>query len=186
VKKNELGDPLEGFNIKVDSSSDIIKIEVQNHYSRIHFFNFNFNNRERNSCTVYLPDGIDFQTENVNSHIEANDVNNNLILENTNGKIILKNTCGKLKLSLTNGNVELTADSTKGIKADLTNGKFTLYAGINFSGSFDISTVNGKITNDWKKDGLINDKRNLKGKVGISDAEIKISTTNGSIKMYSK
>jgi hypothetical protein len=187
VRKNEVDKIITDNLVKIDSSSDYIKINIENNVKEIHIFQFNFNFSERNLCQLFIPGDIEVILENTNSKVEIIDVNNDLTADVTNGSLTINNAPGKLKLDVTNGSVTCKVDSTKGINANVTNGKFSLYAGDNLCGKFDLSSTNGKVKNEWKENLFSSKNKNeMIGTIGNSDAEIKISTLNGGIRLYKK
>jgi hypothetical protein len=186
VRKRDLDKEVEDSKIKIDSLTENITITLESKTNGFRFFNFDFNDGEKKICWVYLPDGIDVDISNVNSKIEISDVNNKIDADITNGKAELKNTTGKLNINITNGDITCSVDSTAGLNFDVTNGKCVLNAGENLSGNFELNVRNGKIVNEWKENLLTGNAKLMHGKVGISNSDIKMSVTNGGIKLFKK
>ena len=186
VSKKELDENIEKINMDIDSSGNTINIRP-GIVKEKHFFNFSFNFNENEEYQLIVPDGLDVVIDNTNGKIDVSEVTGNVKISSTNGSVKFKNTPGKLNAELTNGKITADIDSTKGIDFRATNGSVTLNLGNSFSGNFKLETVNGKITTkdfDFKKESK--EKRTFTGKLGDSDAEIRIETTNGKITLNKK
>lgn len=187
VTKKELNEPLKNFEISIDTSSNEIRISNKTTYREEEFLNFgNWHNNGIN-YTLYLPNGLDADISSTNGKLEASDISNNITGSTVNGKISFVNTSGLLKLETTNGKISAELDSTRGMTLDVVNGSINLKLSPSFSGIFHVDWVNGSFKyDDFNFQDVNKDKKFFKGKIGNSGSEIKISTVNGSIKLYKK
>jgi len=183
VKKRDLDKPFTEASVEIDSSSEIIRITSETQKSK-GFFKFEIDGGTRINYTITLPPGLKFSVDNTNGDVELNDLINDLDVTVVNGDVNINKTSGLNKFDITNGKMKGSMDSSKGLTVDIVNGGIKFDLGKNFSGNFNIETVNGKITQDNLDFKTIeSEKHSFKGKLGDSNAEIKIDVVNGKVSL---
>ncbi|MBI5404012.1 MAG: hypothetical protein HY959_11480 [Ignavibacteriae bacterium] len=186
LTKKEMKEELDRIRIHIDSTGEEIKIKTD-YIKEKRFINFQFNIGSEIDYELAVPEGIEVSVDNTNGKAEVKDVNNDISLNITNGGIYFDNPTGNLKVDITNGKIKGELDSARGVNFKITNGSISLALGDNFSGRFNLETVNGKIkTNDISFKDISKENKNFKGNLGDGKAEIIMETINGSIKLSKK
>ncbi len=185
VKKRELDKPFTEAWVSIDSSSEIVRITSEYEKSK-GLIKFKFNDKDANDTrinyTITIPPGVKFSIDNVNGDIELTNIENDLDIELLNGDVEVDNICGLNKFDIANGKIIGSMDSTKGLTADILNGKVDLKLDSAFSANFNIDIGNGRIVHeDLNFTILQSEKETLKGRLGNSDAEVKIDIGNGKV-----
>jgi hypothetical protein len=190
VKKRELENPFTEAWISIDTSSEVVRINSEYEKSK-GLIKFKFNDKDANTTrinyTITIPPGIKLSIDNVNGDIEFTNIENDLDVELLNGDVEVDNICGINKFDIANGKLKGTLDSTKGLKADILNGRVDLKLDSAFSANFNIDVGNGKIEyKDLNFETLQAEKKTLRGRIGDSNAEVKIDIANGRVILKSK
>lgn len=186
LTKKELKEDIERIKIHIDSTGDVIRIKTD-YVKEKRFFNFHFDIGSDIDYELAVPEGIEISVDNTNGKAEVKEVKNDISLNLTNGSVTFDNPTGHIKVDITNGKIRGELDSIKGLNFKMTNGSISLSLGDKFSGRFNLETVNGKIkTNDLEFKNVSKEKKNFKGSLGESDAEIYMETVNGNIKLTKK
>ncbi|MBM4157306.1 MAG: DUF4097 domain-containing protein [Ignavibacteria bacterium] len=167
-------------SIKIDSSDNEIKITS---YYTIEKDIIKFGRKSINiNYTIEVPRHLDLEVENINGDIVIRDNDGNIRISNINGDAELKSLTGKIFAELKNGKIKCELDSTKGINLSAVNGKVDFRIGENFTGNFDMQTVNGKIKRETVNfSSIVSDKKSFKGSIGSTDTKVLIETVNGNI-----
>lgn len=183
VKKRELGKPMNEITLSIDSTGNEVKIETEMESEK---FGIQFNSHGSNKVDyeIAVPEGMMVYVDNTNGSIEIDEVVNDAKLSTINGKINVNHSTGKLDLETTNGSIKGSVDSTKGITGSTVNGSIRFNFGPKVSAKIKADVINGSV----KIDGLNmkTDKKERKyfeGILGSGDTEIKLETTNGSIRL---
>jgi hypothetical protein len=181
VRVNDQDKPLDGIEIKIDSSGNVIKVDTE-----IKHFGTFLGDKSDAKVNYILKVPAKFQAfVNVTvGTINANNLQSDSKFETVNGSINLNNCSGILSIETVNGSIKANIDSTKGINAETTNGSITIGNMKNVNASVEANVTNGKV----KFDNLVftsvnNDKKSLSGKLGTGGNLIKLTTVNGSIKL---
>jgi len=186
VKKSELEDAKKSFDLRIDSLSSLVKVEVDEPEEH----GFVFGNSFRANFEIFVPDGIDIEINNANGNLIFDEMGNNITADLTNGSVDLQSNTGVSKVSIANGSLNATIDSTKGMDVEIINGNIRLKTKKNFSGQISTDIVHGKFTHegiDFSKIKGDRDDKNYSGfkefdaSIGNSEAKLKYSVTNGNI-----
>jgi len=186
VKKRELNEPFTEASVDIDSTSEVVRIksEMEKHKG---FIRFDFNGNTKINYTITLPPGVEFSVDNTNGSVSFNNISNNLNVSIINGGVDLENASGMNKYDLTNGKVKGTLDSTKGMIIDIVNGGVNLELDSTFSAKFSIETVNGRVSEEnLNFTSIAAGKKSLVGRLGDSDAEVKMDIVNGKVVLKGK
>lgn len=154
-------------------------------------FNWNFEDIE---VTVEVPEdqlkNLTVKTENGKIVVENLTIDEGK-LKTTNGKLMVEDVQAKnsLKLETTNGKIELANVQAEDVKIDTTNAKIS-FDELMIGNSLQAKTTNGKISGtidgsqrDFDIDSeTTNGDNNLKN-AGSGSKELKLKTTNGSIRV---
>ena len=190
VKKRELDKPFTEAWVSIDSSSEIVRITSEYEKNK-GLIKFKLNDKDANSTrinyTITIPPGVKLSIVNVNGDIEFTNIENDLDVELINGDVIVDNISGLNKFDIANGKIKGSLDSTKGLTADILNGRVDLKLDSTFSANFKIDVGNGKIEyKDLNIETLQAEKKTLRGRIGDSNAEVKIDIGNGKVILKSK
>lgn len=181
VKKRDLDKPFTESSVEIDTSADIIRITSEMEKSK-GFFKFEIGGGNRINYTITLPPGLKLSVDNTNGNVELNELTNDLDISVINGNIEVERTPGQNTFDITNGKMKGSLDSSKGFSVNVVNGNVDFTLGKNFSGNFKMETINGRISHDnLDFSTVVSEKNDFKGKLGDSDAEIKIDVVNGRI-----
>ena len=187
-KKAASQEYLDGLQIEVDSSDDLIRIETHHPENRS-WFHWGEHGDSSGSVSFELtvPSGVELDTiETVNGGISIAGVKGPVSAETVNGKIAIEGLEGNAKLDTVNGTIDVQFDvlqSGQRVSADAVNGRIILRIPKNASAQIHAETVNGGI--DADDFGLKPEKgfvgRDLDGKLGDGEARVNIDTVNGSV-----
>jgi hypothetical protein len=186
VKKRELNEPFTEASVEIDSTSEIVKIksEIGKHKG---YIRFDIDGGTKINYTITLPPGVEFSVDNTNGSASFTNISNDLNISIINGSITLDNASGSNKFDLTNGKVKGKLDSTKGMIIDIVNGGVNLELDSTFSAKFNIETVNGRIKQEnLNFTSIASGKKSMVGRIGDSDAEVKMDIVNGKVVLKGK
>lgn len=185
---------LDAIEIVIDLKDDELVIETQ-HPDRgdESFFSWIFGSKNNSFSVQYeirVPDRINLNIRTTNGNVEAGKITGRVRLESTNGKVIGKDLRGPVRCKTTNGSIDVSIvgfnDDPDDMSFYTTNGSISLELPDDFGGYVDLKTTNGHIDCDFPVDVDDRHKRTfLRGMIGKGDADIKCSTTNGSIHLNS-
>lgn len=179
VKESEMDKPIEGINIKIDTTDEIIKINTV--IERTYGF-FKKSKDGRVNYRIRIPSNFRLVAETVNGAIRTENLNSDIRLETVNGSIVVNKCSGVTDLSTVNGSIKGNFDSTKGIVAETVNGSISLGNLKNISADVNASVINGRLKyNNLNFTGLSFEKKNLNGVLGNGNIPIRLSTVNGKI-----
>lgn len=136
--------------------------------------------------TISVPRSTNLELETVNGRIEVHGVDGVMDLETTNGKIAIAKSAGRVSAETTNGGIVAQLDSVSpgGMKLETTNGSVQLELPVAFRANLNAATTNGSIKSDFPItiQGTMS-KTRLNGALNGGGEELRIRTTNGSIKI---
>ena len=181
VRIGEQDKPIEGIEIKIDSSGNVIKVNTE--YK--HFGTFLGDKSEAKvKYIIKVPSKLQVYVTLTNGKINANNLQSDSKFENVNGSIYLGKCSGDIKLETVNGSIKANIDSTKGINAETVNGSITIGNLKLVNANVDASCDNGKVKyENISFSSLSSEKKNLSGMLGSGGSIIKLTTVNGSIKL---
>jgi hypothetical protein len=123
-----------------------------------------------------------------NGAIRLSDIKGEILVEGTNGSIELTNVVGVSKIRTTNGTIRATLleASDRNMEFESVNGSIDLTVPPDFEADLEASTVHGGITIDdtfgvQVEKGVVGQK--ARGEIGQGGERLRISTTNGNIKL---
>jgi len=186
VKKRELNEPFTEASVEIDTTSEIVRIksDIGKHKG---FIRLDIDGGTKINYTITLPPGIGFSVNNTNGSASFTNISNDLNVEIINGGVTLDNASGNNKFDLTNGKIKGKLDSTKGMIIDIVNGGVTLELDSTFSAKFNIETVNGRIKQEnLSFTSIASGKKSMVGRIGNSEAEVKMDIVNGKVVLKGK
>jgi lia operon protein LiaG len=125
----------------------------------------------------------DFSVESVSGAIDLKNIESEYIeIKNTSGKCMLSNALGKIYVNTVSGGVSIINNKLiNDIEVSTISGAVEARIPADSSFNFNLSSVSGKIENNFKPDKTYTDRQSIKGTVRSGDYEINISTTSGAI-----
>ncbi len=189
VKTADDKDRLDEVQIKINARQDSFSIETD-YGSWKNSNNRNWNRNGNNLSVTYrlmVPKGAYLdEIETVNGSVNVSNMTNVTKISAVNGQVKAINLRGTAELSTVNGTTEADFESLQsGSKISLStvNGTVKLVLPSDANATIKADTVNGRIENDF---GLPVHKgkyvgRNLYGRVGNGDAQIKLDSVNGGL-----
>ncbi|MBI2215261.1 MAG: DUF4097 family beta strand repeat protein [Acidobacteria bacterium] len=136
--------------------------------------------------TITVPRKTNLDLETVNGRIEVREISGVMALETTNGRIEVVKCSGRVSAETTNGGItaQLTATSAGRMELETTNGGVQVELPVSFRANLDARTTNGSIKSDFPitVQGTI-DRNHLSGSLNGGGDELRIRTTNGSVKI---
>jgi DUF4097 and DUF4098 domain-containing protein YvlB len=126
--------------------------------------------------------------ETTNGEIEAEGFKGSLVAETTNGDVKIRNLDGRLDAETTNGGIRIEGLNFRdGVRAETTNGSIHLAIENpeKINARLRAETTNGHVTVDFPVtvQNLSKSRRSIEAEIGTGGPEIRLSTTNGSIKI---
>lgn len=124
--------------------------------------------------------------ETTNGGITLVDVDGNLRLSSTNGGITATDVAGAVHASTTNGGIDVSlrdVPSGSDLRFETTNGGVEVSLPRDIRASVDISTSNGRITSDFDVEGGQKSRTRLSGDINGGGGELRIRTSNGSVRV---
>jgi DUF4097 and DUF4098 domain-containing protein YvlB len=125
--------------------------------------------------------GVSLRTSNGSVHV--NNVRGRLVVDTSNGSIAGENLEGDCSLETSNGSIRI--DRMRGaLVARTTNGSITLSLPPDAKAKVNAETTNGKVTSEFEELASSSPRKNhLAGTIGGGGPQIKLVTTNGSIRL---
>jgi len=139
------------------------------------------------SFELMVPHKSNLELETTNGSIRIHEVQGDIDFSATNGSILLSGIGGDVRGRTTNGSLDIEFEGNewtgKGLDAKTTNGGIKLWFPEDYSAELVTGTVNGSIRLDspMRVQGTIG--RKLRTTLGGGGAEIKVTTTNGGVKI---
>ncbi|MBV9496487.1 MAG: DUF4097 family beta strand repeat protein [Acidobacteria bacterium] len=133
-----------------------------------------------------VPRSVNLNVENTNGSVHVSQLSGRLDLETTNGRIEVERCTGSLNAGTTNGSIRaelLQVAPGSSLKLETTNGGITLAIPSTLSASIEAGTTNGSVSTDIPITTTRFDKNSLRGTLNGGGPSIRLSTTNGSIKV---
>ncbi len=184
-------DALQQLQVVVGQAGGKITVETRHPKSSSGAFSWltgsNVDAQVRYEITV--PRSFNLKVRTVNGSVSVDGVTGNHSIRTTNGAITAKGTSGALKLATTNGGINaelLRILPGAEMSFNTTNGRINLSVPSTFAATLSANTTNGTIDSDLPItiSGSVS-KRSLRGTINGGGPEVKLATTNGSIKVKS-
>lgn len=151
---------------------------------------------------LHVPRRLQLTARNVNGGVTLTGTRGKAVLETTNGRLTVAEVDGPLELESTNGNIEvrraagtLRAETTNGgVEAELarldglvslesTNGSVTVRLPSGVRATLDAETTNGRVRSDLPVATTGTSSRHLHGAINGGGPQLRLSTTNGGIRI---
>lgn len=151
---------------------------------------FDWNNNNGNDVSVdfvvRLPRGVRVTTTTVNGGLEVDGVDAEVVAHTVNGSVLARSSGGPVSARTTNGSLTIRTGNLGRDNLDYstTNGAITLEIPDNSNADVELHTVNGGIETDFPLtiEGRFS-RRSVRGTIGKGGPLVRLSTTNGSIRL---
>lgn len=181
VRINETDKPIEGVDIIIDSTGDVITIRTESLKS---FSLFGNKRNAKVNYVVKIPVSLNVKVNLVNGTISADGIKSSSRLESVNGPIYINHCTGNINAETVNGSIKANVDSIRSFVAETVNGTITVGSLKGVNAQVEASCVNGRVkTENLNFTTMTSERKNLSGKLGNGSGLIKLSTVNGSIKL---
>jgi hypothetical protein len=144
------------------------------------------NNDVQVHFTVRLPAGADAVVSTTNGEIEIVGATGDVDAHTTNGSVIAESNGGTVEASTTNGDVEVSMAKlpARGASYSTTNGSVTVTLPDGIDANVVAQTTNGRVVTDFQMmvSGSVS-TRSLRGTIGRGGPVIRLSTTNGDVRL---
>ncbi len=122
--------------------------------------------------------------ETTNGSLQVAGAAGPLVLETTNGNIDVRQSAGEVRAATTNGSVEVALTRLDGrVGLETTNGSVTLRLPRDVRASLDAGTTNGSVHTDLPVAASSTSRRHIQGSINGGGTELRLSTTNGSVRI---
>lgn len=139
------------------------------------------------SYEVFVPHQANIEAATHNGGVHISDVQGTIRFNATNGGITLARIGGDVQGRTTNGGVTIKLAGARwegqGLDVSTTNGGVKVELPANYSAQFETSTVNGGLSSDFGDRVQMNKDHQFKTSLGSGGAPIRITTTNGGVKL---
>ena len=180
---------LDLVEIRIDARGDRVEIETEKpRNAEGGFLDWIFGRHENVSVSyrVTVPEGASLDLGTVNGGVSVQGAGGTVRVRTTNGGVTLAGIGGAVDAATTNGAIraELVGVPEQAMRLATTNGGLTLTVPRATRASLDASTTNGGISVDGLDvDVARKSRRHLEGAVNGGGVAIRLSTTNGGIKI---
>ncbi len=178
---------LERIEIEVRGEGD--RVEVKTRYPNMSW-SF-FGGKRSVDYDIRVPKAARVRTVTVNGKVEVRDVAGSVRAKSVNGGVHVSGSQGEVDASTVNGAIEVRYSNTPDAGShefSAVNGRIDVYLPSSVSGEFSAQAVNGSIETDLPLEvraGKYWGPKKMQGRIGEGGAKFKLSTVNGSIKIYS-
>jgi len=187
--RREAEDYLDMVAIVVEESRHGLKVHSRYPRSDRYSGFFSFFRRPSVSITytIKMPEKGDLDIETTNGSIYVRDIEGRITTRSTNGKIELTMIKGSVKARTTNGSIEVELADIQpyeDMEFSTTNGGIRAYFPRDLRADLYARTTNGSISTDFPVEvrGRWN-RKTLQGRINGGGGYIRLSTTNGSIRI---
>lgn len=193
VKTAEDREKLASFQVKINSRADSFSVETDYDESRRDGRdNWRNNGKTEVQYNLTVPrNAVLNEIETVNGSISIANAANSTKASSVNGQIRATNLRGAANLSTVNGTIEADFDQLQTgsrISLDIVNGQANLVIPSDANATVKADTVNGNIVNDFglpvRKGEYVG--RDLYGKIGSGDVQIRLNSVNGALSLKRK
>jgi hypothetical protein len=139
------------------------------------------------SYEIWVPASANLELQANNGSIHVEGTAGQIRAHTLNGSVKLKDVGGDVESETTNGSltIELAGSGWqgKGLKLNTENGSIHLQLPASFGAEVEVSTVNGRLKNDFAADPISEDQHNLNVTIGAGGPKIEAHTVNGSVQI---
>jgi len=185
---------LADVDVRIDSRADAISVETNyDNWKRDKGQNWKFGGGKLDvEFHLMVPRGAMLnEVETVNGSVTVSDFTNFTKISAVNGTVKASNIRGTARLSTVNGEVQADFDRLEQgsrISLDTVNGRVALVIPSDANATLKADSLNGSITNDWnlpvRKGKYVG--RDMYGKIGTGEIQIKLSSVNGGLAINRK
>ena len=189
---------LNDVDVRIDSKPDALNVQADYDNWRRDNNNNNsdhgwrFSGKLEVTFKLTVPHGAMLnEIETVNGSVDLADFNNYTKVSAVNGNVNARNIRGTTRLSTVNGEVHADFDRLETgshISLETVNGHVNLIIPSDSNATVKADSLNGNITNDWglpvRKGKYVG--RDLYGRIGSGDVQIKLSSVNGQLAIARK
>jgi hypothetical protein len=187
VKTADDKEKLTEVDVQIDSSPDVFSVETDYGNWKRDGKGWRNNGNLKVEYTLTVPrNAVLNEIETVNGSVKISNATNTVRASAVNGEVRATNLRGATNLSTVNGTVEADFDQLQTgsrISLDTVNGTVNLTIPSDANATLRADSVNGVISNDFglpvRKGQYVG--RDLYGKVGTGDVQIKLSSVNGGL-----
>jgi hypothetical protein len=180
---------LERLEVRVSREGDRLEIRTRRPEGSSGVFAWVFGNHVQGgvSYTVSVPRRTDVEVDTVNGRVTIRGVAGEVEADTTNGRIDVEDVSGSVDAGTTNGGIRVALRAVgegRSMRFSTTNGGIQLSLPRSARVSLDASTTNGGIDlDDLPADDRSQSRRHLRAEVNGGGPEIRLTTTNGGIKI---
>jgi DUF4097 and DUF4098 domain-containing protein YvlB len=192
VKRAHTAERLREAQIKVDASSNRVRIETEYPDSTLRWTDHD-NERHENPATVEytltVPRGVNLDEINlINGDLSIEGVAGPVKASSINGRVTAVGLSGPTNLSVINGRLEATLDSlgeAGAVNLSSVNGPLVVTLPSDANATVRASTVHGGISNDFNLPVRVGEYvgRDLEGRLGQGGANVRLNNVNGSVQI---
>lgn len=139
------------------------------------------------SYEIFVPRSMDLDLETTNGGIQVADVSGDIRFDATNGGVTLDRLAGDVRGSTTNGGLQVSLAGDRwqgeGMDVETTNGGVTVRVPEGYSAQLQAGTTNGGMEVDFPVTIQGRVGRRLNATLGDGGAPIRITTTNGRVRL---
>ncbi len=188
TKTADTRERLSGVEIRIDSRGDLFSVESDyRNWKSQNNDQWRNNGRLTVEFRLMVPRGAVLnEVESVNGTVTVSDFTNVTRVSVVNGSVNASNIRGTARLSTVNGTVNADferLESGSKISLDTVNGKVHLTIPSDSNATVKADSLNGSITNDFglpvRKGKYVG--RDLYGKLGSGDADVRLNSVNGTL-----
>ena len=150
------------------------------------FWNFNRNNDVNVEFTIKVPAGSRVNARSVNGNVTIDGATAEVVARTTNGSVEARSSSGPVSARTTNGNIFVRSSRFDGGQTEYstTNGSITVELPASANADVEMRTTNGGLSSDFPitVQGKFSTRR-LNARLGSGGPLVRLSTTNGSIRL---
>src|SRR5215210_404605 len=192
VKRAYTAERLREAQIKVDASSNRVRIETEYPESSLHWSNRDSERHENPASVEYtltVPRGVHIDEINlINGNLNIAGLTGPVKASSINGRVTAAGLSGPVNLSVINGRLEATLDhlaESGSVNLQSVNGSLVVTIPSDANATLRANTVHGGISNDFNLPVRVGEYvgRNLEGRIGQGGADVRLSNVNGSVQI---
>jgi len=192
TKTADSRDRLADVEVRVDAKPEVFEVETDYGNSNRGNNGWHNNNKINVDFQLMIPRGAVLnEIETVNGSVSISNFTNRMSISAVNGSVDANNVRGNIRLSTVNGELKADLDrldTGSRISLETVNGKANLMLPSDASATIKAESVNGNITNDFglpvRKGKYVG--RDLYGRLGTGDVQIKLESVNGALTISHK
>lgn len=150
------------------------------------FWDFGRSNDVNVEFTIRVPAGSRVNARSVNGDVTVDGATGEVVARTTNGSVEARSSSGPVAARTTNGNIFVRSGRFEGGNTDYstTNGSITVELPASVNADIEMRTTNGRLSSDFPitVEGKFSTRR-LNARLGSGGPLVRMSTTNGSIRL---